>query len=337
MHEMNGQDDRGLVSVSGATGFVGRALVRELLGRGWRVRGLTRSRSKARQVLPRDAMESGRLSVVEGDALFAYRRHRPVLRGVGLEVAPGRVTAIVGPNGSGKSTLARLLLGRLTPGAGRVVLDGRPVHRLPSRVRARRIAFVPQRASLAFAYSVGQVVRFGLIAQGRAPGESLVRRALERADIADRAHEPFAQLSAGQQQRVTLARAIAQLSAAPPGLGRVLIADEPTASMDPRHALACMDLCRELADDGVGVALVIHDLSLALRVADHALLLDESGRPAASGPVGDVLTPAALRPVFGVRFARVHPRVADDSAPDPERPPALVPITTITGASDGRP
>ncbi len=269
------------------------------------------------------------MPLIAQDVTFAYHRARPVLRGVTLEVEPGRISAIVGPNGSGKSTLVRLLLGRLHPQSGRITLDNRPINRLSARARAQRLAYVPQHASLAFRYSVEQVVRFGLIAQGRSPSQSVVFRALERADIADRAGEPFAQLSAGQQQRVTLARAIAQLSSAPEGTPRVLLADEPTASMDPRHALACMELLRDLASDGVGVAIVIHDLSLALRVADHALLLDDHGRPAASGPADEVLTPATLRPVFGVRFARVHARAHDEQTPDSERPPALIPITTI--------
>jgi len=273
------------------------------------------------------------------DVTFAYRKATPVLRGVSVAITPGRVTAIVGPNGSGKSTLVRLLLGRLTPSKGRVMLDGRSIGRMSPRARAQRLAFVPQHASLAFRYTVEQVVRFGLIASGRSAHEPLIRRALERADVADRAHEPFSQLSAGQQQRVTLARAVAQLMGAPESMPRVLLADEPTASMDPRHALACMDLLRDLASDGVGVALVIHDLSLALRVADDALLLDDRGRSASTGPADDVLTPAILRPVFGVRFARVHPK----DASDPDRPPALVPITTIdeferrgeTGSEEG--
>ncbi len=277
------------------------------------------------------------MPLIAQDVTFAYHRAHPVLRGVSLEIQPGRVSAVVGPNGSGKSTLVRLLLGRLHPQSGRITLDARPINRLSARARAQRLAFVPQHASLAFRYSVEQVVRFGLIAQGRGASESVVQRALERADIAERAREPFAQLSAGQQQRVTLARAIAQLMTAPEGAPRVLLADEPTASMDPRHALACMDLLRDLASDGVGVALVIHDLSLALRVADHALLLDDHGRPAASGPADEVLTPGTLKPVFGVRFARVHAREADEHAPDSQRPPALIPITTIAAGELSQP
>ncbi|MEZ6241516.1 MAG: ABC transporter ATP-binding protein [Phycisphaerales bacterium] len=254
---------------------------------------------------------------------FAYRRARPVLRGVDLELTPGRVTAIVGPNASGKSTLLRLLLGRLTPTKGRVTLDARPVHRYPPRELAKRVAFVPQSPSLSFSYTVEQVVRFALLASGRSAPMGVVTRALERLDIADRAHQPWSELSVGLQQRVALARALAQLLASPAGDDRYLLADEPTSALDPRHALAVIALLTELAADGVGVGVVLHDLSIALRVADDALVLDESGRLAADGPVSETLTPHVLQPVFGVRFARVAPK-ADTSAP-----PALVPVSTI--------
>ena len=257
------------------------------------------------------------------DVSFAYRRARPVLSGVSLELEPGRITSIVGPNGSGKSTLLRLMLARLSPTSGQVRLDDRPIAHLSARARAQRLAYVPQHATLAFRYSVEQVVRFGLLASGRAASDALIRRALERADIAERARDPFAQLSAGQRQRVTLARAVAQLTSAPPDAPRVLLADEPSASMDPRHALACVDLLRELASDGVAIALVIHDLSLARRAAHHALLLDEHGRPAALGDAGQVITPDVLAPVFGVRFAALR---ADSDA---QSTPAIVPITTM--------
>ncbi len=258
---------------------------------------------------------------------FAYRRARPVLSGVDLAIEPGRVTAIVGPNASGKSTLLRLLLGRLAPTSGRVTIDDRPVRRLHPRELAKRLAFVPQSPALSFAYSVEQVVRFGLLAMGRSAPPAAVERALERLDIADRATDPYTELSVGLQQRVALARALAQLNAAPRDASRYLLADEPTSALDPRHALGVIDLLTELASDGVGVGVVLHDLSIALRVADDALVLDDTGRPAASGPASETLTPDVLRPVFGVRFARVAPRNDDSGAPH-----ALLAVSTIIPA-----
>ncbi len=261
---------------------------------------------------------------------FAYRRRRPVLRGVDLEIEPGRVTAIVGPNASGKSTLLRLLLGRLAPTGGRVALDDRPVRRIPPRELAKRVAFVPQSPTLSFSYSVEQVIRFGLLSMGRAAPPAVIERVLERLDIAGRASDAYTELSVGLQQRVALARALAQLHAAPRDEPRYLLADEPTSALDPRHALGVIELLAELAGEGVGVAVVLHDLSVALRVADDALVLDETGAPAAHGPAPETLTPEVLRPVFGVRFARVAPRAESHG------PPALLPVSTIpaTGPTD---
>ncbi|USN98069.1 MAG: ABC transporter ATP-binding protein [Phycisphaeraceae bacterium] len=251
---------------------------------------------------------------------FGFRRDRPVLREVSLAVSPGRVTALVGPNGSGKTTLLRLLAGLLSPLGGGVRLEGRPVAAWIPAERARRLAYVPQRSGVAFGYSVIDVTRFGLVEAGRGESGS-AERALERVGLIDRAHEPFGHLSIGQQQRASLARALAQIRV---GSGpAVLLADEPVSAMDPRHAVASLGLIRGLAEPGretdrhVGVLVVLHDLSLAARFADDAVLLDESGRIAHVGPVGDVLEPARLESVFGIGFARVEAA---------ETPPAIVPL-----------
>jgi iron complex transport system ATP-binding protein len=252
---------------------------------------------------------------------FAYHPTRPVLRSVSAEIAPGCVTALIGPNGAGKSTLLRLLLGVLRPQSGSVSIDGRNVADLPARQRAARIAYVPQRGSLAFAFSVRQVVRLGRYAADAGASDRAVDAALERMQIETRARDPYGQLSAGQQQRVTLARALAQLDHGavnsntpsdpqPPRTDstRFLLADEPVSAMDPRHALHAMAVLRELATQGVGVAVVVHDLSLATRFADRAIVLDESGRVAAAGATSVALDPAVLAPVFGVAFRRIADR-----------------------------
>jgi iron complex transport system ATP-binding protein len=150
---------------------------------------------------------------------------------------------------------------------------------------------------------------------------------LTAVELADRAREPFADLSIGQQQRAALARALAQLDQTPEKQGgnqpetppRYLIADEPVSAMDPRHALAALSLLRHLAHHAaIGVVVVLHDLTAARALADDAVLLDESGRLAAQGPAAEVLTPAALRPVFGVDFAELT---------SPDLPaPALIPV-----------
>lgn len=236
---------------------------------------------------------------------FAYPGGGRVLAGVSLAAEPGEVVALVGPNGAGKSTLLRTLLGVLRPDSGAVTLDGEDVAAMTDRARARRLAYIPQRSVPAFSFSVRQVVAFGRHAAARAGGGREVDAALARVGLTDRADEPYAILSAGQQQRATLARALAQIGEGRGGAGRYLLADEPVSSMDPRHALEAMEILREVAGRGVGVLVVLHDLTIALRFADRALVLAEDGRLAADGPVASALDPAVLGRVFGVRFERL--------------------------------
>jgi iron complex transport system ATP-binding protein len=232
---------------------------------------------------------------------FGYVAQRPVLREVSLALEPGAVTAIVGPNGAGKSTMLRLLLGILEPDSGQVFLDGVPVGAIPHRQRARRLAYVPQRPSVAFAFSVREYVELGGFA---APGvfRAAAAEAIESAELVDRANDPFPTLSAGQQQRAAMARAIVQLNGSA-GSPTALLADEPVSAMDPRHALRAMGLLRGLAARGAAVGVVLHDLGLGLRFCDRAAVLDAGGRLVGAGHAASTLTPTVLDPVFGVRFS----------------------------------
>jgi iron complex transport system ATP-binding protein len=216
------------------------------------------------------------------------------LAGLSAAAAPGRITALVGPNAAGKSTLLRCLTGALRPTEGRALLDGEPVHRVPARRLARRIAYVAQRPSVAAAFTVRQVVELGRHAL--APSPRRVDEALSRMDLTDVAHRPFPALSAGQQQRASLARAVAQVSAD----GHLLL-DEPTAALDLRHVLETLALLRALADGGATIVVAMHDLALAAALADDCWLLRD-GRLEASGPAPAVMDPARLRAVFGVEF-----------------------------------
>jgi len=227
---------------------------------------------------------------------FAYTS-RPVLAGVNADVPSGHVTAVIGPNGAGKSTLLRLMLGVLTPTAGAVLLGGRPVAGVPVAERARVIAYIPQRGEVAFPFSAREVVRLGRYAAGAGAAE--VDAALAAVGLAERADEPFGVLSAGQQQRVTVARALAQLA------GRdasVLLCDEPVSAMDPAHTLRTMGLLADHARGGGTVVVVLHDLSLVLRFASRVLALGDDGAAIAEGPTATTLTPTTLRRAFGIEF-----------------------------------
>ncbi len=226
---------------------------------------------------------------------FAF--DRPVLDGVSLRSEPGEIVAILGPNGAGKTTLLRLLAGVLRPGQGSIELDGEAVSSIPARARASRIVSIAQKPEVAFSFSVRQVVVLGAYSKGGSRAEELAERALETVDLADRASEPFAALSAGQRQRVALARALVQLEGSG---GRFLLADEPFSAMDPMFTLRSLEIVRDL--ESVGVAIVLHDLGLAGRLADRAILLGPNGRIASEGPIGRVLEDPALREVFGVEF-----------------------------------
>lgn len=237
-----------------------------------------------------------------GDLDFWYRADRPVLRSVAAHAPAGRITVILGPNGAGKSTLLRLMAGLARPKRGWARLDGRDLTSMPPRAIASRMAYIPQHTSLAFPFTVRQFIRLGLHTFGGP--DSLIVSAAETAGVADRLDDALVTLSAGQRQRASFARALAQCRAMPrPG---AIVADEPTSAMDPLHALESLDALRDQTEAGFAVVTAIHDLSLAIRYADTAVVLTEHGSVAAAGDAGKVLVPEVLEPVFGLRFESIR-------------------------------
>ncbi|GIW73641.1 MAG: hemin import ATP-binding protein HmuV [Phycisphaerales bacterium] len=244
-----------------------------------------------------------------------------------LALRPGAILAVVGPNGAGKSTLLRLLAGVLTPTAGRVELLGRPIARWPARLRAEHLALAPQRTSLAFAYTVAEYVGFGAWASGRRPASGPVDAALHTMDLTHLADRPMPQLSVGQQQRAALARALAQLGA-PPLTGKVLLADEPASALDTRHAALLAGTLRDLADKGLAIVVVAHDLPWAAAVADQALAIDADGS-ATPLPGQALRDPATMRDLFDAPFQPYRnpagltlalPAYGQRTAPQDQRP-----------------
>ncbi|MFC9427040.1 ABC transporter ATP-binding protein [Streptomyces sp. NPDC056987] len=224
---------------------------------------------------------------------------RVVIDSLDLAVPPGRITVIVGANACGKSTLLRSMSRLLAPRAGRVVLDGREVHRLPAKELARTLGLLPQSPVAPEGITVGD-----LVGRGRHPHQGVFSRWSERDDaavasaldathtteLADRAVD---ELSGGQRQRVWIAMALAQQT-------DLLLLDEPTTFLDASHQIEVLDLLTDLNQArGTTIVMVLHDLNLAARYADHLIAL-AAGRLHAVGTPAEVLTRENVRAVFGL-------------------------------------
>lgn len=244
------------------------------------------------------ADNAGRDVIAVEELTFGYHKCRPVIEDVSLTLQAGRLLALIGPNAAGKSTLLRLMLGQLDPSSGQCLIDGENAHHMNARRRAAMVSYVPQHGKVAFAFTVEQMVAMGRYALPVSP--EAVTRAMDQCDLHGLAASPFNELSAGQQQRVLIARAIAQSD----DRGRAMLLDEPASNMDLRHAHDMMKLLHDLATRGLGVMVVLHDLNLAAHYADDVALLHH-GKIVAAGPWQDVLRPEVLEPVYGVNVQMI--------------------------------
>ena len=235
------------------------------------------------------------------DVHFSFGRGQEVLRGVTWASVPGQVTAILGPNGSGKTTLLRLLLGILEPTQGRVQMRGRATHQIPPPDMARSISYVPQRGGSEFGFTVRQVLELGIQRAQSPETVSLIQRVAADLSVTELLDRVANELSEGQRQRVTLARAIIQIESSPlQATEKTLLADEPFSAMDPRQERQSMKVLGELSKKGYCVVVVMHDLRATRRLAPQAVLLEELGRVKASGEIEAVLTPENIEAVFGI-------------------------------------
>lgn len=223
---------------------------------------------------------------------------REVLRSVSFALHRGEVLALAGPNGAGKTTLFRIASRVLTPDTGRIRVLGRPIDALSRREMARALAVVPQDASIAFPFSVSEIVlmgrspHLGTLGFETRDDVERARDAMTRVGIEDLAERSILSLSGGERQLVLIARALAQDP-------QVLLLDEPTAHLDLRHRIGVLELVRDFARDERSALMVSHDLTLAARTSDRIALLGQ-GELLATGPPRDVLTPANLREAFGI-------------------------------------
>ena len=228
--------------------------------------------------------------------VFSYR-DSPVLKNIDMGLNPSELLGVVGPNGSGKSTLIRCIDGILKPGDGHILLNGKNLSSMGQIEVARHLGYVPQNAPKTFPVTV-----FDAVLMGRRPHLSWcsgkkdrgrVVEALKRLCIEHLALRDFNELSGGEQQRVLIARALAQEA-------DVLLLDEPTSNLDIRHQLEVMEIMKQLVSEkGLAAVIAIHDLNLASRYADRVVMMNE-GEVFASGTPAEVFTPRNIARVYGV-------------------------------------
>ncbi|MFT3939382.1 ABC transporter ATP-binding protein [Rhodopseudomonas sp.] len=229
---------------------------------------------------------------------------REVLRGVSLSLTRGHLVALVGPNGAGKTTLLRALAG-LVEAQGEITIGGEALATMPLRERAKRFGYLPQGHLVHWPLPVRDVVALGRFPHGATDPAWLsphdaeaVARAMAETDVTQFADRIVTELSGGERSRVALARVLAV--EAP-----VVLADEPTASLDPRYQLDVMQTLRTTANAGTLVIVVTHDLGLAARFADTVLVM-ASGRLAAHGAPSEALSDEIMQQVFRVSAYRAQ-------------------------------
>lgn len=222
-----------------------------------------------------------------------------LLRDVSFEVTPGKLVGLLGPNGAGKTTAVRALLGLQPLSAGYAYLDGQPSHSLTPKQRALRVSYLPQARKLAWPIAVREAVSLGRFAYGGPMGRlgpvdaAAVEDALTRCSLNGFEDRSVTSLSGGELARVHLARALASQ-------GPALIADEPTAALDPGHSFDVLATLKSQASAGQAVLVVLHDLALAARFCDEIILLDQ-GKLVIQAPPREALNPQILSSVYRVK------------------------------------
>ncbi|MDQ7991746.1 MAG: ABC transporter ATP-binding protein [Propionicimonas sp.] len=270
------------------------------------------------------------------ERLVAGYGDRKVVDGIDLAVPPGAVTVIIGANACGKSTLLKTLARLLAPTAGSVTLDGRDIHHVPTRDLARSLGLLPQSP-----IAPEGIVVADLVGRGRHPHQRMfsgwskaddvaVAEALTATGIADLADRSVDELSGGQRQRVWVAMALAQQT-------DILLLDEPTTFLDVTHQIEILDLLTDLnRTRGTTIVMVLHDINLAARYADHVIAVHR-GRVVASGAPNDVVTADLVHEVFGLDSLVVTDQVSGSPMVLPRGRHHVRPVVTPADPPPGVP
>lgn len=228
-------------------------------------------------------------------------RGKHIVRDVSLQLHCGELLAIVGPNGAGKSTLLKLLTGDLKPSSGSVEIEKKQLNRWSLAELAKRRSVLLQQSRLSFGFSVEEVVLMGRMPHNRGveteQDYTISAEALELVGLSAFSDRTYTTLSGGEQQRVQLARVLAQIWETPVDGGRYLLLDEPTNSLDLAYQQQVLRIAKQLAANGTGVLAILHDLNLAAQYADRIVMLKD-GCIVAEGHPHEVLNAKTIEMVF---------------------------------------
>lgn len=249
-------------------------------------------------------MSQPQTATLAADDITLAHRQFIVAENLSLHLPTAQVTAIVGPNGCGKSTLLNGLARIHTPKGGSVLLDGKDIHRLPSKEVARKLALLPQDNTAPEGLTVADLVRFGRqphqgwMTQWSKEDQRAFDQAIQAADVAELAGRALDTLSGGQRQRAWIAMAVAQQTP-------LLLLDEPTSALDLGHQIEVFELIRALSGQGKTIAMVVHDLASACRYADHMVAM-KNGTIIEEGAPAEIVSPELVQELYGVSCDLIH-------------------------------
>jgi iron complex transport system ATP-binding protein len=258
-------------------------------------------------------------ALLEAHAITVRAGAKRLLDSIDLSFGSGRIVVLIGPNGAGKSTLLRVLAGEARPQSGYVSLQGRNLRSYSPATLALHRAVLSQQIDTAFPFTVADIARMGLGHSRHPRLDALIEAVLAELDLTEFADRAITTLSGGERQRAHFARVLVQLGyGRDHDGGRILLLDEPTASLDLRHQIGMLEAARRRAQDGALVIAVLHDLNLAALFADDIVVL-ERGRIDSSGPPAQTINAAMMARVFGIETVV--------GAPPPAGMPFVLPQT----------